>query len=216
MLGDTMPGSARTRILLVDSHHISLTGLRTIFEDYPDLHVEAGARDGRAARESYRDLRPDVVVVNTHAQASETIESILALSDVPPRVPPPNILVLLDNVDDANRVIEAGVRGLLSSHSSSEELAAAVRLIATGRSMLIPAGSEGRPTSPLGELTTREAEVFHLVARGYSNAEISAALTLSQSTVKSHIQRLMEKLGLRNRVHAVIFAYEKNVVHTGS
>nr|WP_272918665.1 LuxR C-terminal-related transcriptional regulator [Streptomyces sp. HUCO-GS316] len=87
--------------------------------------------------------------------------------------------------------------------------------MATGRSLLIPRAQKKAGESPLEILTHREAEVFHLMTRGYSNAEISAELALSQSTVKSHIQKVMEKLGLRNRVHAVIFAYENNLIDAG-
>lgn len=212
-----MSGSARTKVLLVDSHHISLTGLHTILDNCPDLYVAGVAQDDSAAGALYREVRPDVAVVNTHAHTSEALASITALSEAHPTLPPPNILVLVNNVDDdTEQVLKAGAKGLLSSRCSSQELAAAVRIMATGRSLLIPMGGEAKGCSPLGQLTDREVEVFRLVTRGYTNAEISTLLTLRESTVKSHIQRIMEKLGLRNRVQAVIFAYEKNIVHARS
>ncbi|MFJ3170837.1 response regulator transcription factor [Streptomyces roseus] len=174
------------------------------------------AQDCETAAALYRELRPDVVVVNTHRDAGRALDIVHALSGARSPRPAANALVLMDDVGAAaDHVLQAGVKGVLSSGSSSEELASAVRIMATGRSLLIPRTREESGDSPLEMLTEREVEVFHLVTRGYSNAEISVELTLSQSTVKSHIQRVMEKLSLRNRVHAVIFAYENNIIHVG-
>ncbi|MFD9906953.1 response regulator transcription factor [Streptomyces sp. NPDC059063] len=201
----------------MDSHPISLTGLRTILNDCPDLAVVGVAEDGPAAAARCRELRPDVVVINSHTGAAEALACVCALSrPVPPR--PAHVLVLLDNVDAAaGQVLRVGVRAMLSSASGSEELAAAVRATAAGRPPGLPAR---RPAAagdgPLRRLTDRETEVFRLLTRGFSNAEISGELALSESTVKFHIQKIMEKLGLRNRVHAVIFAYEKELIRVGS
>ncbi|MFF3905055.1 response regulator transcription factor [Streptomyces sp. NPDC001848] len=214
-----MSGSARTTVLLVDSHPISLTGLRTILEQFPDLQVVGDAPDGDTAATRYRQLRPDVVVINSHTgtDAAQAVRRVGALAGAEPPLPAaPTMLVLLNDTAAADRVRLPGVKGLLSSRSGSQELAAAVRIMATGRSLLIPTARPGPENSPLEKLTVREVEVFRLITRGYTNAEISAELTLSQSTVKSHIQKVMEKLGLRNRVHAVIFAYEQNIIHSGS
>ncbi|MFD9432708.1 response regulator transcription factor [Streptomyces sp. NPDC060002] len=209
-----MSVSAHISILLIDSHPISLTGLRTILDSCPDLRVVGVAMDDDTAVARYQELRPDVVVVNSHKDATQALDSVNALSRARSPLSAPNTLVLVDDVDAAmDRVLRCGVKGLLSSGSSSEELAAAVRIMATGRSLLIPRAREDSGGSPLEQLTDREVEVFRLMTRGYSNAEISAELSLSQSTVKSHIQKVMEKLGLRNRVHAVIFAYENNIIH---
>lgn len=211
-----MSGSPRISVLLVDSHPISLTGLQAILDGCPDLRVASVALDDATAATRYRELRPDVVIINAHKNATQALKSIDALS--PPRstLPPPNVLVLIDDVGAAaDQVLQAGVNGLLSSGSSAQELAAAVRIMAAGRSLLIPRAQQDSADSPLDPLTEREIEVFRLMTRGFSNAEISTELTLSQSTVKSHIQKVMEKLSLRNRVHAVIFAYEKNIIHAG-
>lgn len=208
-----MSGSAPTSVLLVDSHPISLTGLRTIVGSCSDLLVAGVAHDGPSAAARCRELRPQVVIVNAHGAAEEALDSVEALSAEPSAA---NVLVLVDDVDAAaGQVLRAGARGLLPSASSSRELAAAVRIMATGRSLLIPTVRPAPGASPLDQLTERETEVFRLLTRGLSNAEISAELTLSQSTVKSHIQKVMEKLGLRNRVHAVIFAYEQHIIHAG-
>ncbi|SEQ07856.1 DNA-binding response regulator, NarL/FixJ family, contains REC and HTH domains [Streptomyces sp. yr375] len=209
-----MSVSAHISILVIDSHPISLTGLHTILDGCPDLRVVGVAQDDDTAVARYRELRPDVVIVNAHKDATQALNSVGALSRARSPLSPPNTLVLVDDVDAAvDRALRCGVKGLLSSGSSSEELAAAVRVMAIGRSLLIPRARENSGDSPLEQLTDREIEVFRLMTRGYSNAEISADLSLSQSTVKSHIQKVMEKLGLRNRVHAVIFAYENNIIH---
>ncbi|MGP3925207.1 LuxR C-terminal-related transcriptional regulator [Streptomyces sp. 8N616] len=213
-----MPSSARTAVLLVDSQPISRTGLHTILEGYPDLVVVGVAQDSDTAATQYRDLRPDVVIINSHTDAAEAVDSVSALVRSHPPHPAPNTLVLINDVDAAaSQLLQTGVKGLLSNSSTPQELAAAVRIMATGKSLLIPTIRQQQPgDSPLEQLTEREIEVFRLMTRGYSNAEISAELTLSQSTVKSHIQKVMEKLGIRNRVHAVIFAYEKNIIRAAS
>ncbi|MEI5097527.1 response regulator transcription factor [Streptomyces sp. PmtG] len=193
-----------------------MTGLRTILDGCPDLTVVGVAEDATGAAARFRELLPDAVVVHSHAGAAQALACVCALSrPAPPR--PANILVLLDNMDAAaGQVLRVGARGLLSSASGSAELAAAVRATAAGRGAALPVRPPGGAAAPLRRLTDRETEVFRLLARGFSNAEISRELTLSESTVKFHIQRIMEKLGLRNRVHAVIFAYEKELIHVGS
>ncbi|MEU1463082.1 response regulator transcription factor [Streptomyces sp. NPDC005727] len=203
-------------ILVIDSHPISLTGLHTILDNYPDLRVVGTAHDGETAAARYHELSPDVVVLNTHKDAGQALDIVRAMSRARSPLSAARALVLIDDVDAVtDQVLQAGVQGVLSSGSSPEELAAAVRITATGRSLLIPRARKEAGESPLEILTDREAEVFRLMTRGYSNAEISAELALSQSTVKSHIQKVMEKLCLRNRVHAVIFAYENNVIREG-
>ena len=203
-------------VLVVDSHPISLTGLHTILDCCPDLRVVGTAQDCETAAARYRELRPDVVVVNTHKDAGGALDIVQAMSRARSPLPAANALVLIDDVDAAtSQVLQAGAQGVLSCGSSSEELTAAVRIMATGRSMLIPRARKEAEESPLEILTDRECEVFHLMTRGYTNTEISDELALSQSTVKSHIQKIMEKLRLRNRVHAVIFAYENNIIRAG-
>lgn len=212
-----MSVSVHISVLLIDSHPISLTGLRTILDGCSDLEVVGVAQDDNTAAARYQELRPDVVIVNSHKDVTQALNSIGALSRTRSPISPPNTLVLTHDVDAAvDRVLQGGAKGLLSSGTSSEELAAAVRIMATGRCLLIPRAREEQACSPLEQLTDREIEVFRLMTRGYSNAEISAELTLSQSTVKSHIHKVMEKLGLRNRVHAVIFAYENNIIRASA
>lgn len=211
-----MPGTAVTRILIVDSHPISLAGLRTILEKYQDIEVVGALEDEQDVQSAYRKLLPDVVIVNTHAHASEALFTVVTLTALRPPAAPANILVLVSGpAGEAHEVLRAGAKGLLSNRSSPAQLAAAVRLTATGTSLLLPA-ENSRGDSPLARLTDREVEIFRLITRGFSNAEISDSLQVSESTVKSHIQHLMDKLGLRNRVHAVIFAYERNIVHARS
>lgn len=204
----------RTRVFLVDSRPISLAGLQTILDGYPDLHVVGAAGDSNAAAARCLTARPHVVIVSTHTDAAEAVRSVRLLSRPQPPLAAPNVLVVIgDAARAAGQVIQAGAKGLLSSNSNSQEVVAAVRVVATGRSLLVPTARPTGGESPLGLLTDREVDVFRLMTRGYSNAEICAELELSQSTVKSHVQKIMEKLGLRNRVHAVIFAYEKNIIY---
>lgn len=211
-----MPVTAATRILIVDSHPISLAGLRTILAGFQDLEVVGALQDEQDVPAACRKTLPDVVIVNTHAHASEALYTVVALSALRPPQASPNVLVLISGpAGEAHEVLQAGAKGLLSNRSSAAELAAAVRLTAAGTSLLVPA-ENSRGDSPLARLTDREVEIFRLITRGYSNAEISDSLRVSESTVKSHIQHLMDKLGLRNRVHAVIFAYERNIVHSRS
>jgi DNA-binding NarL/FixJ family response regulator len=207
----------RTRVFLVDSRPISLAGLQTILDGYPDLHVVGAAGDREAAAGRCLAVRPHVVIINAHADTAEAVRSVCVLSGGLPPLAPPNVLVVIDDpARAAIEVIQAGAKGLLSSNSNSQEVVAAVRVVATGRSLLVPTARPAGHNSPLGLLTDREVDVFRLMTRGYSNAEICAELALSQSTVKSHVQKIMEKLGLRSRVHAVIFAYEKNLVYARS
>ncbi|MFB7677892.1 response regulator transcription factor [Kitasatospora purpeofusca] len=208
--------TARTSVLVIDPHPISLAGLQTILNSYPDLSVIGAATGCASATTAYQELRPDVVVINAHKEADRALDIVRALSSTR-SLPAANALVLVtDAPASAEHVLQAGVKGVLSDSSSPEELASAVRIMAAGRSLLIPRARPESEDSPLELLTEREVQVFRLVTRGYSNAEISAELGLSQSTVKSHIQRVMEKFRLRNRVHAVIFAYENNIIRTGT
>lgn len=203
----------RTRVFLVDSHPISLVGLQTILDGFADLQVVGTAGDCDTAAARCQALRPRVVIVSSHDDVAEAVRTVRRLARPQPPLTAPNVLVVIgDPSHAADQFIQAGAKGVLSSSSNSNEVAAAVRVVATGRSMLVPS-ARANGDSPLGMLTEREVDVFRLMTRGYSNAEICAELGLSQSTVKSHVRRIMEKLGFRSRVHAVIFAYEKNLVY---
>jgi DNA-binding NarL/FixJ family response regulator len=218
-----------TRVLLADDQALVREGLRRILDREPDLEVVGEAVDGEQAVELSRRLLPDVAVVDIQMPRLDGIEATrriaAALGD---RV---RVLVLttfdLDQyVFDALR---AGASGFLLKDVPAEDLVDAVRVIASGSSLLAPAVTGAviaefarRPAVPEGDapvlqqLTAREREVLVLLTRGRSNAEIAGELVLSEATVKTHVAHLLMKLGVRDRVQAVILAYETGLIQPGS
>ncbi|MEV0263613.1 response regulator transcription factor [Streptomyces sp. NPDC050617] len=216
------------RILVISDRTVIRAGYRMLFEGKPDLEVSGDAGDMSQIKNSVDGLRPDVVVIDSETNSLDTAEVIRFLGAAVPSAP---ALVLVGEFDDqVQRLLRAGARGLLLNRSSPAEIVAAVRLVAAGYSLLFPCrgrrlvdwsapvdGEEkekGPGRERLGRLTRREVDVLRLIARGCSNAEIADVLFVSESTVKSHVQRMLDKLDLRNRVHAVIYAYEIGMVRT--
>ncbi|MEV0275836.1 response regulator transcription factor [Streptomyces sp. NPDC050610] len=214
------------RILVVSDRTVIRAGYRMLFEGKPDLEVSGDAGDMSQIEKSVDSLRPDVVVIDSETNSLDAAEVIRFLGASVPSAP---ALVLVGEFDDqVQRLLRAGARGLLLNRSSPAEIVAAVRLVAAGYSLLFPcrgrrlvdwsAPAEGEEKDSgregLGRLTRREVDVLRLIARGCSNAEIADVLFVSESTVKSHVQRMLDKLDLRNRVHAVIYAYEIGMVRT--
>lgn len=226
----TLSASIR-RILVVDDRTVTRAGYRTLFKGKSDLDVVGDAADIKQAVNYAVGLRPDVVVVDSHPSSFDAAEMIKRIGAEVQEDPPP-VLILVDEFDERiRRLLRAGARGILLSRSTPDEIVSAVRLVAAGYTLLFPrCGLEPVDGGPapsgdprdaegdavLGRLTPREADVLRLIARGCSNAEISAALFVSESTVKSHVQRMLDKLELRNRVHAVIYAYKIGIVHAGT
>lgn len=218
-----------TRVLLADDQALVREGLRRILDREPDLQVVAEAVDGEQAVELSRQLLPDVAVVDIRMPRLDGIEATrriaAALGD---RV---RVLVLttfdLDQyVFDALR---AGASGFLLKDVPAEDLVDGVRVVAAGSSLLAPAVTGAviaefarRPAVPQGDapvlqqLTAREREVLVLLTRGRSNAEIAGELGVSEATVKTHVAHLLMKLGVRDRVQAVILAYETGLVQPGT
>ncbi|MFF4761620.1 response regulator transcription factor [Streptomyces sp. NPDC001292] len=213
------------RILVVSDRAVVRAGYRRLFEGKPELEVSGDAGDLLQIASSVESQRPDIAVIDSETNSLDAAEVIRFLG-----VETPNSasLVLVGEFDEqAQRLLRAGARGLLLNRSSPAEIVSAVRLVAAGYSLLFPCrgrrlldldpvdrededpGHEG-----LGRLTRREVDVLRLIARGCSNAEIADVLYVSESTVKSHVQRMLDKLDLRNRVHAVIYAYEIGMVQT--
>nr|AHA12085.1 transcriptional regulator [Streptomyces sp. CNH287] len=201
-----------------------------LFEGNSDLVVVGDAGDTQHAVRSAAGLRPDIVVLDWHSHALDAVEIVRRMAAESNGAAPP-VLVLIDEFDErVHRLLRAGVRGLLLNQSSPAEIVSAVRVVAAGYALLLPGSGKGSfdqgsaqgESSPdsgnvyLGCLTRREADVLRLIARGCSNAEISSVLFVSESTVKSHVQRMLDKLELRNRVHAVIYAYEVGMVRAGA
>ena len=213
------------RVLIADDQHLVRTGFRMILETEPGIEVVGEATTGREAVTIARELRPDVVLMDIRMPEIDGIEAtrqILARNSEPPaRVLMLTTFDLDEYVFDALR---AGASGFLLKDVPADRLASAIRTIADGDALLAPAITRrlierfvaGPPATPrppgLDELTPRELEVLGLLAQGMSNAEIASELIIAETTVKTHLTRLLMKLGLRDRVQAVVLAYETGIV----
>jgi DNA-binding NarL/FixJ family response regulator len=209
------------RVVLVDDQPLVRTGLRMILAAEPDLEVVGEASDGHAAITACVEHAPDVVLMDVRMPGLDGIEATRAVSALPD---PPRVLVLttfdLDEV--VYDALRAGASGFLLKDAPEERLTTAIRVVAEGGSLFAPsvtrrlieefASRAPRPRQDLSGLTEREHEVLGLVARGLSNAEIAGRLFVSENTVKTHVARLLMKLGVRDRVQAVVLAYESGLV----
>jgi DNA-binding NarL/FixJ family response regulator len=218
------------RVLIADDQALVRAGFRMILDAEDDLEVVGEASDGLAAVDAARRLKPDVVLMDIRMPELDGIEAtrrVLAAddSDGGPKVLMLTTFDLNEYVYDALR---AGASGFLLKDVPPEQLADGIRVVAGGDALLAPSitrrliqefAQAGPPSGPpppgLDELTARELEVFKLVARGLSNAEIAAELIVSETTVKTHVARMLMKLGLRDRVQAVVLAYEAGIAVPG-
>jgi DNA-binding NarL/FixJ family response regulator len=216
------------RVLIADDQALVRAGFRMILDAEDDLEVVGEASDGLAAVDAARRLKPDVVLMDIRMPELDGIEAtrrVLAVDGDAPKVLMLTTFDLNEYVYDALR---AGASGFLLKDVPPEQLADGIRIVAGGDALLAPSitrrliqefAQAGPPSGPpppgLDELTARELEVFKLVARGLSNAEIAAELIVSETTVKTHVARMLMKLGLRDRVQAVVLAYEAGVAIPG-
>jgi DNA-binding NarL/FixJ family response regulator len=213
------------RVLVADDQEIVRTGLRMILDAQPDVEVVGEAADGRAAVALARELRPDVCLFDIRMPAMDGIEATRQLAG--PDVDDPLAIVVITTFDLDEYVhgaLKAGARGFLLKDSGPELLVQAIHAAADGDALIAPKitarllaafsdGPAGRPTvQPIEPLTSREEEVLLTVANGRTNAEIADELHISLSTVKTHLASLMAKLGARNRVELVMWAYETDRV----
>jgi len=217
------------RVLLVDDQALVRGGFRSILDGQDDIDVVGEASDGDEAVERALQLNPDVVLMDIRMPRLDGIESTRRL--LAQRADGMRVLILTTFDHDAYvyESLRAGASGFLLKSAPPRDLAGAIRTVAAGQSLLAPeitrrmieeyvqrpAPASGRPES-LAELTTRELEVLQLLAEGLSSSEIAKALFLSEPTVKTHVTRIFSKLGLRDRVQAVILAYETGLVVPGS
>jgi DNA-binding NarL/FixJ family response regulator len=215
------------RVLVADDQALMRTGFRMILDAEDDIEVVGEAIDGADAVRRFRELRPDVVVMDVRMPTMDGIEATGRLSheDPPGRV---LILTTFDLDEYVYEALRAGASGFLLKDRPSEELVAAVRVIAAGEALLAPSVTRrlieefarrpgvAKPTSGLEELTDREREVLVLMARGLSNSEIAGSLYVAETTVKTHVGRVLQKLRLRDRAQAVVLAYESGLVQPGS
>jgi DNA-binding NarL/FixJ family response regulator len=224
------------RIVVADDHHVVRTGFAALLGTQPDFTVVGTACDGKEAVLVCRELSPDVVLMDVRMPVMDGIEATRQLTGSsgpgPDGKPGPRILILttfdLDHyVYDA---LCAGASGFLLKDVTAERLFDAVRVVAAGEALLAPAvtrrlisefarlrpRSDVPPAAALGTLTPRETQVLRLVAEGLSNPEIAARLVVTEETVKTHVSRMLGKLGLRDRTQAVVIAYESGLVVPGS
>ncbi|HEU4567625.1 MAG TPA: response regulator transcription factor [Marmoricola sp.] len=224
-----MTGDPPTTVLLADDQSLVRVGLRTIVDHEPDLAVVAEAGDGAEAFELARRHRPDVVLMDVRMPV---VDGITATRRIVEAALPTRVLVLttFDLDSYVYEALEAGASGFALKDMPRGQLLNAIRVVAAGESLLAPAvtrrligrflDGEARRSAPpdprLARLSVRETEVLRLVAQGLSNAEIADVLVLSTTTVKSHIANVLAKLGVRDRVQAVVFAFRAGLAESGS
>jgi DNA-binding NarL/FixJ family response regulator len=212
-----------TRVLIADDDDLMRAGLAELLTVDPEIEIVGEAATGREAVEHVRRLKPDVVLMDVRMPDLDGIGATRELAAAAPSV---RVLILttFEQDDYVFGALRAGASGFLLKRTRPEDLIAAVHTIAAGDSLLSPSVTRRvinrmaqQPTpaladlAKLDELTQREREVLVLIARGLSNREIAAALVVEESTIRTHVKRILMKLGLRDRVQAVIFAYETGI-----
>ena len=217
------------RILLVDDQALVRAGFRMILDAEPEMEVVGEAADGREAIDQVRALHPDIVLMDIRMPELDGLEAtrrILENGDDAPKI---LMLTTFDLDEYVYEALRAGASGFLLKDTPPEQLVSAIEVIAQGEALLSPAitrrvisefvkGTGPKPQAQfprLQELTAREREVLTLIARGLSNAEIAKTLFVSETTVKTHVARILMKLNLRDRVQAVVLAYESGTVQPG-
>jgi DNA-binding NarL/FixJ family response regulator len=217
----------RVRVLLADDDDLMRAGLIAVFSSDETIDVVGEAGDGRGAIIRARELRPDVVLMDVRMP---NLDGIAATRDVLAVSPELKVIILttFEQDDYIFGALRAGASGFLLKRTRPEDLIAAIHTVAAGDSLLSPSvtrkvidrmAKQPAPDASSGErlteLTPREREVLELVARGLSNGEIAQAFVIEESTVKTHVKRILRKLRVRDRVQAVIFAYESGLTQPG-
>ena len=216
------------RVLIADDQALVRAGFRAILETQDDLEVVGEAEDGAQAVDLARELRPDVVLMDVRMPGLDGIEAtarLLGDGDAPRVL----MLTTFDLDEYVYEAMKAGASGFLLKDAPRDQLLGGVRTVASGDALLAPAlvrrlvedfvrrpPPGARPAAELEELTERELEVLTLIARGLSNTEIATRLFVSEATVRTHVTHILAKLGLRDRVQAVVLAYETGLVQPGS
>jgi DNA-binding NarL/FixJ family response regulator len=218
------------RVLVVDDQALVRTGFRLILNAEDDISVVGEADDGVTALPMIRELRPDVVIMDIRMPGMDGLEATRAINKGPQALPAdtrPKVLMLttFDLDEYVYEALRAGASGFLLKDAPPDDLINAVRVVAAGDALLAPSITKrliaefaDRPSGirpPPVELTDREVDVLQHLAKGMSNAEIAEALFVSETTVKSHVSHILTKLDLRDRLQAVVFAYESGLVTPG-
>ncbi|MFF7146239.1 response regulator [Streptomyces nodosus] len=213
------------RVLIADDQQMVRQGFTVLLDNQPDIEVVGQAVDGLDAVDKVAELAPDVVLMDIRMPELDGIQATCRITTATPGI---RVLVLttFDLDEYVYEALRSGASGFLLKDASADQLAEAVRVIAAGDALLAPGITrrliaefsrlDDRPRTPLkqrvGNLTDRETEVLALIAQGLSNAEIAQHLVLAEQTVKTHVGRILVKLGLRDRTQAAVFAYESALV----
>jgi len=221
----------RVRVLIADDQALVRAGFRMILESQPDLEVVGEARDGEEAIACHERLRPDVILMDIRMPGTDGLEAARRIFSRTDSGDGCRIIMLttFDLDEYVYAALQLGASGFLLKDVSPEQLIGAVRLIAVGDALLAPsitrrlverfARPSTRPrysSAGLNELTPREAEVLHLMAEGMSNCEIAERLVVSEATTKTHVARILSKLAVRDRVQAVVIAYQSGFLEAPS
>jgi DNA-binding NarL/FixJ family response regulator len=226
------------RVLIVDDDVLVRTGLRMMIETQPDLVVVGEADDGATAVELAVELEPDVVLMDIRMRGMDGLEATRRIAGAHPNddeSPGPRVLILTTfEIDEyVYKAVRAGASGFLLKRTPPEDLLDGLRLVAAGDALLAPSvtkrlmrefsrttadqpDANASRSAEFERLTVREREVLILIAQGLSNREIASELFVGESTVKTHVKRILMKLDLRDRVHAVVYAYEAGLLQPGN
>jgi DNA-binding NarL/FixJ family response regulator len=218
------------RVVIADDQALVRAGFKMILEAEPEIEVVGEAEDGVEAVELIKRLKPDVALMDIRMPRLNGLEATRQITngagDVATRV---LVLTTFDLNEYVYEALRAGASGFLLKDVPSEQLVAGIHVVARGEALLAPSITrrlieefaknqpvERTPPKEVEELTAREMEVFKLIARGMSNAEVAAELIVSETTVKTHVARILMKLHLRDRVQAVVYAYESGMIQPGA
>ncbi|HVM69531.1 MAG TPA: response regulator transcription factor [Gaiellaceae bacterium] len=219
------------RVLIVDDQALVRAGFRMILESEPEIEIVGEAGDGAEAVAAVRELRPDVVLMDIRMPNLDGLEATRRILGEHGDGPKVLMLTTFDLDEYVYEALRAGASGFMLKDTPPEQLVGAIHVVASGDALLSPAITKRvieefirRPPSTLpperppalDDLTARELEVLGFMARGLSNAEIAKDLFVSETTVKTHVARILMKLNLRDRVQAVVFAYESGLVQPGA
>jgi len=212
------------RLLIADDQELVRTGFRAILNSEPNIEVVGEAGDGRQAVENTQQLKPDIVLMDIRMPILDGLEATRRIVTAPDSKPRVLILTTFDLDEYVYEALRSGASGFLLKDNPADQLITAIRVVAKGEALLAPQVTrrlisefvDRRPLTARPEqlqgLTDRESEVLKLVARGLSNAEIAEELYVAETTVRTHVGRILTKLGLRDRVQAVVLAYETGLI----
>jgi DNA-binding NarL/FixJ family response regulator len=216
------------RVLLADDQAMVRAGFRMILGSEPDIEVVGEAENGEQAAAATRRLRPDVVLMDIQMPGGDGLQATRRITESPELTSRVVILTTFERDEYVFEAMQSGASGFLLKNAPPEELIHAVRVVAAGDALLAPSVTRRiieqfarRPVEPevrarLESLTQREREVLVMLARGNSNAELAAELFVTEGTIKTHVSSLLAKLDLRDRVQAVVLAYESGLVRPGA